>query len=502
MCAMPRIAIYVCFLLSIVTVAKAATISVTPLGSSDTAFVTVEGLLDFSDFERFRQNVSSISKAIVAFQSDGGSVVAGIEIGRLIRLRNFVTLVPGNTRCASACALAWLGGTHRLMGADAQIGFHAAYNAGSGQETGVGNALVGAYLSQIGLPDRAVIYVTQAPPNSMTWLTISEAQQVGIDVALFTPPDAQSESKSRAALAVSTDIVTMQRKATEFVVSVIKLWNSQDSSAVLSFLDSSYGPEVFYYGSTKDKQTILADKRKFMERWPQRNYQIRDGSMTAQCESTSSTCDVSGIIDWDVTSPNRKANSSGAVAFAYNLNMSSSISIVQENSTILKRRSVPSATDAQLPAVVRSAITNKLKLAACSTNNIPGKSILQVDLNGDRIPDYVIEYELIPCNDNSLGQALGICGAGGCSVEIWMSENGSWKMEDLGVLRGVEVGKRLEGHDTLLIGTHGSSCNQPDYKSCFYAVWWNGQNFYRERVEGRKCETGQKSWECESSDAR
>jgi hypothetical protein len=120
-----RITIYATVLLLMVIAAKAATITVTPMGSSDSAFVAIEGTLDFNDYEQFRQKVSNISKAIVAFQSDGGSVVARIEIGRLIRLRNFVTLVPSNTRCASACALAWLGGTHRLMAADAQIGFHA-----------------------------------------------------------------------------------------------------------------------------------------------------------------------------------------------------------------------------------------------------------------------------------------------------------------------------------------------------------------------------------------
>jgi len=70
------------------------------------------------------------------------------------------------------------------MAAEAQIGFHAAYNASTGQETAVGNALVGAYLSRIGLPYKAVIYITQAAPTSMTWLTFSEAKQNGIDVTL------------------------------------------------------------------------------------------------------------------------------------------------------------------------------------------------------------------------------------------------------------------------------------------------------------------------------
>jgi hypothetical protein len=78
--------------------------------------------------------------------------------------------------------IAWLGGTPRLMSAEARVGFHAAYSNKTGQETGVGNALVGAYLNKIGLPYSAVIYISQAAPNSMTWLSIADAEKQGIDV--------------------------------------------------------------------------------------------------------------------------------------------------------------------------------------------------------------------------------------------------------------------------------------------------------------------------------
>jgi hypothetical protein len=58
-------------------------------------------------------------------------LVAGIDIGKAIRLKDFETAVVSNknskTICASACALAWLGGTRRFMSATARIGFHAAY---------------------------------------------------------------------------------------------------------------------------------------------------------------------------------------------------------------------------------------------------------------------------------------------------------------------------------------------------------------------------------------
>src|SRR5215510_13776771 len=123
--------------------AQAAMISVEPSVSGQPALVLVDGDLDPGDGDQFRSKTSFLSKAIVSFRSDGGSVVAGIQIGESIRLKGFSTVVPGNARCASACALAWLGGNRRFMTSESRIGFHAAYNENSGKETGVGNALVG-----------------------------------------------------------------------------------------------------------------------------------------------------------------------------------------------------------------------------------------------------------------------------------------------------------------------------------------------------------------------
>ena len=121
------------------------------------AIVLVQGDFTASDASEFQSKTGPLSKAIVLFESDGGSVVAGIQIGEIIRLKNFVTLVPNETRCASACATAWLGGSRRFMGPGARIGFHAAYDASSGQETGVGNALVGAGFSRGNDRSRAMV---------------------------------------------------------------------------------------------------------------------------------------------------------------------------------------------------------------------------------------------------------------------------------------------------------------------------------------------------------
>jgi TPR repeat protein len=179
-----------CVVLALTSSSHAAEIVAMPVGNDpEIGAIAVEGEFILSDVEKFRKAIFPFSKAFVALKSDGGSVVAGIQIGELIRFKNYSTIVADGTRCASACALAWLGGTKRLMGVGAQIGFHAAFVVRSGQanESGAANALVGAYLNKLGLPDRAVIYITQAPPESMTWLNLAEAQRKGIDVVRYSP---------------------------------------------------------------------------------------------------------------------------------------------------------------------------------------------------------------------------------------------------------------------------------------------------------------------------
>jgi hypothetical protein len=184
------------FAITSATCAHAAEISV-DLKSGAMPTVRFAGPIVVEDAERFFQKVSPLPQATIVLNSDGGSAIAGIAIGEIVREKQFHTLVPSNARCASACALAWLGGTQRFMASGARIGFHAAYNSETGQETGMGNALIGAYLNKIGLPSRAVIYITKAPPQSMTWLDANEAARQGIQVTTLAnnaPPATGKQS--------------------------------------------------------------------------------------------------------------------------------------------------------------------------------------------------------------------------------------------------------------------------------------------------------------------
>jgi hypothetical protein len=134
--------------------------------------IWISGALEPGDGLKFRELTAEVSRATVFLVSPGGSVRAAKEIGTRVRLRRFDTVVPSDALCASACGLVWLAGVKRFVAPSAQIGFHAAYRSDDEQkrESGAGNAVVGAYLNELGLPEKAIIFITEQPPNAMNWL--------------------------------------------------------------------------------------------------------------------------------------------------------------------------------------------------------------------------------------------------------------------------------------------------------------------------------------------
>jgi ATP-dependent protease ClpP protease subunit len=181
-------------LLSLLDPLKAA--EITELPGEHPRVIAIKGELQVGDDEKFIQAALPVKQAVVLFNSEGGNLVAGIEIGKAIKLKQFYTLVAKDTYCASACALAWLAGTRRFMESGARVGFHAAYEVENGQpkSSGRANALVGAYLNQLGLNTEAIIYISTPAPESMQWLTAEDANQYGIDVELIKETVAQPDA--------------------------------------------------------------------------------------------------------------------------------------------------------------------------------------------------------------------------------------------------------------------------------------------------------------------
>jgi hypothetical protein len=111
---------------------------------------------------------------------------AAIEIGHAIRQHGFSTMVADNATCTSACGLIWLAGKERFIGPRARIGFHAARDTRDRSVSAQGNAMIGAFLYEMGITDMTTIArLVSAPPNEMTWLRFEEMARWKIDAKLL-----------------------------------------------------------------------------------------------------------------------------------------------------------------------------------------------------------------------------------------------------------------------------------------------------------------------------
>lgn len=193
--------------------AQAADIKV--ISEKELTVVSVAGERNFRDEEAFADTVLRLKDAVVVFDSVGGNLVGGIEIGKAIRLKGFNTLVLDDALCASACALAWLGGKTRWAAPRAKIAVHAAwmFKNGKKQETGSGNALVGAYLNTLGLTDEAIVFITSAAPDEAEFLSFQKAEALGIAVKQFGAGPEPQQAATKAEPELSKPVVSAEPDA-------------------------------------------------------------------------------------------------------------------------------------------------------------------------------------------------------------------------------------------------------------------------------------------------
>jgi hypothetical protein len=120
-------------------------------------------------------------------------------------------------------------------------------------------------------------------------------------------------------------------------------WNNiaGNEPDVLGYLNSSYGALVNYYGRSKTKEAVLADKAAFMNRWPIRRTSPVPGEESPKitCSEASSECAISGVRDFDTANPERGARSVGAVRYSYRVRFGDGPPhIVSEDSAVVARR--------------------------------------------------------------------------------------------------------------------------------------------------------------------
>lgn len=199
------------------------------------AMILIDGEIVVGDDKKFKALAALYEKAYVILMSPGGAIVPALEIGKAVKLRDYRTLV-GKEPCMSACALIWLSGGKRIIDAGGLVGFHAAYvdENGTPVTSSTANAIIGAYIANLGLSEQVAEYVTTAKPDEMRWLTFSDAQALGLKVDFIRDDKTAIDDYEKA-------LKLLNSESTDPATALDLYWNSAQSG--FAGAQNNYGDE-------------------------------------------------------------------------------------------------------------------------------------------------------------------------------------------------------------------------------------------------------------------
>jgi DnaJ domain len=127
----------------------------------------------------------------------------------------------------------------------------------------------------------------------------------------------------------------LKERAATFVSARVAAWSST-SAITLAAHTSAYADEVLYNGSRKSRQAVAREKRRLLELWPERSYEVRPTSISVNC--LANVCKVDGIVDWETRNAARSLAASGAARFDYEVALArGTFRILSESLSDLKR---------------------------------------------------------------------------------------------------------------------------------------------------------------------
>jgi hypothetical protein len=114
-------------------------------------------------------------------------------------------------------------------------------------------------------------------------------------------------SSPRASLGYGT---RREQAARDLAFSYLKLW-SAPKQVTLANVSSFYAPVVIFHGERRTIASLVAEKRRFAERWPNRTYRHRPETTQVACEDGRARCTVRSSFDYTAASVRNDRRSMG-----------------------------------------------------------------------------------------------------------------------------------------------------------------------------------------------
>ena len=105
-------------------------------------------------------------------------------------------------------------------------------------------------------------------------------------------------------------LASREEAARDLVSDYLDLW-SAPNPLTLAASAEFYAPHVIFHGRAMNVRTLLEEKRRFVQRWPERRYRPRRETMGVACGPGGETCTVRSVFDFTAVHPERGRRSQG-----------------------------------------------------------------------------------------------------------------------------------------------------------------------------------------------
>ena len=125
--------------------------------------------------------------------------------------------------------------------------------------------------------------------------------------------------------------------ARDLAFTYLKLWSAPNRVALAS-APAFYGPTVMFHGRTRTLGSVLSEKRRFAERWPDRTYRYRPETTQVACETGGARCTVWSIFDFTAANSRQGRRSRGMGEHELIVSFPGGRPVIRsENSRVLRR---------------------------------------------------------------------------------------------------------------------------------------------------------------------
>jgi len=123
--------------------------------------------------------------------------------------------------------------------------------------------------------------------------------------------------------------------AKRFAVDYLTSWSAPNDAA-LEATAAFYAPRVLFHGREVTMKRLFDEKRRFVKRWPERDYRPREDGVGTTCNPAGEICTVYAVFDYTASHPRRRRVSQGTGALQLVVHfIGDRPVIVAEHSTLL-----------------------------------------------------------------------------------------------------------------------------------------------------------------------